>query len=81
MYWVCAYLDVVKRKYKRKHKKIQQQKSKKIQRRQIKKSNLIIELDPGHGGNDSGATDGSESRLQEKDINLKIDQIYSRGIV
>lgn len=44
----------------------------KIQRRQIKKSNLIIELDPGHGGNDSGATDGSESRLQEKDINLKI---------
>ena len=43
----------------------------KVQTRQIKKSKWIIELDPGHGGSDSGATDGSNT-LQENDINLKI---------
>lgn len=43
----------------------------KIQKNEQKETNWIIELDPGHGGNDSGAT-GRNPRLQEKTINLKI---------
>lgn len=40
--------------------------------KQAKKSKWIIELDPGHGGKDSGAEGGSQDKLKEKDINLKI---------
>lgn len=40
--------------------------------KKIKKSNWIIELDPGHGGNDSGAVGETNDQPQEKDINLKI---------
>ena len=45
---------------------------KKTETRKLKKSNWIIELDPGHGGNDSGAVGKTNDQLQEKDINLKI---------
>lgn len=40
--------------------------------RKISKSSWIIELDPGHGGIDSGAVGTSHDWLQEKEINLKI---------
>ena len=46
--------------------------SKKQETRKLKKSNWIIELDPGHGGNDSGAVGETNDQPQEKDINLKI---------
>ncbi len=46
--------------------------SKKQETRKLKKSNWIIELDPGHGGNDSGAVGKTNDQPQEKDINLKI---------
>ena len=46
--------------------------NKKTETRKLKKSNWIIELDPGHGGNDSGAVGKTNDQLQEKDINLKI---------
>lgn len=45
---------------------------KKTEIRKLKKTNWIIELDPGHGGNDSGAVGKTNDQLQEKDINLKI---------
>lgn len=51
----------------------------KSETRQIKKTHWIIELDPGHGGNDSGAT-GTNSGLQEKDINLKIAKYIKREL-
>lgn len=44
----------------------------KLETRKIKKTDWIIELDPGHGGSDSGAIDESAIGLKEKDINLKI---------
>ena len=46
--------------------------SKKTETRKLKKTNWIIELDPGHGGVDSGAVGTSNDQPQEKDINLKI---------
>lgn len=45
--------------------------SKKQETRKLK-IKLIIELDPGHGGNDSGAVGETNDQPQEKDINLKI---------
>ncbi len=38
----------------------------------MKKTRWVIELDPGHGGNDSGAEGASKEKLKEKDVNLKI---------
>lgn len=40
--------------------------------RKINKSSWVIELDPGHGGLDSGAVGTSHDWPQEKEINLKI---------
>lgn len=40
--------------------------------RKINKLSWVIELDPGHGGLDSGAVGTSHDWLQEKEINLKI---------
>lgn len=51
----------------------------KSETRQLKKSHWIIELDPGHGGNDSGTT-GMDVNLQEKDINLKIAQYLKKEL-
>lgn len=51
----------------------------KSETRQIKKTHWIIELDPGHGGDDSGAT-GTDASLQEKDINLKIAQYVKKEL-
>lgn len=45
---------------------------KKSEIRKLKKTNWIIELDPGHGGVDSGAVGTKNDQPQEKDINLKI---------
>lgn len=45
---------------------------KKSETRKLKKTNWIIELDPGHGGVDSGAVGTKNDQPQEKDINLKI---------
>ena len=44
----------------------------KSETRNLKKTNWIIELDPGHGGVDSGAVGTKNDQPQEKDINLKI---------
>lgn len=44
----------------------------KTETRNLKKTNWIIELDPGHGGIDSGAVGTKNDQPQEKDINLKI---------
>lgn len=44
----------------------------KSETRNLKKTNWIIELDPGHGGVDSGAVGTKNNQPQEKDINLKI---------
>lgn len=44
----------------------------KTETRKLKKTNWIIELDPGHGGVDSGAVGTKNDQPQEKDINLKI---------
>lgn len=40
--------------------------------KQMKKIRWVIELDPGHGGSDSGAEGISKEKLKEKDVNLKI---------
>lgn len=67
-----------KRHKRKQHHTKQQQKSYRQQHEQetgnkkLKKSNWIIELDPGHGGNDSGAVGKTNDQPQEKDINLKI---------
>lgn len=66
----------VQRKNAQKKKTIVHQKS---ETRQLKKSHWIIELDPGHGGDDSGAT-GTDASLQEKDINLKIAQYLKKEL-
>ena len=39
-------------------------------------SNIVIVLDPGHGGSDAGTTN-SGLGLREKDVNLKI-ALYAR---
>ena len=39
--------------------------------RRAKSSNIVVVLDPGHGGSDSGATRGS---VYEKNINFKVAQ-------
>ena len=54
--------------------------SKKQETRKLKKSNWIIELDPGHGGNDSGAVGKTNDQPQEKDINLKIAKYITRTL-
>ena len=44
---------------------------KKTKARRAKSSNIVVVLDPGHGGSDSGATRGS---VYEKNINFKVAQ-------
>ena len=48
--------------------------------RKISKSSWIIELDPGHGGIDSGAVGTSHDWPQEKEINLKIAKYVKKNI-
>ena len=48
--------------------------------KKIKKSTWIIELDPGHGGDDIGSEGTTKEKLKEKDVNLKIAQYVKKEL-